>query len=540
VRICARRPHDERPTFDDIEGLQSCKRGLAYVWLHYVYEPLFFRRRAEEARACAEQSPRKLASRTRSTLELEEAVDIADEEPFVARLPSNPRLFVEPCDQHVRPDVCEVQRTMPQRRESLRDSLEEWRASLLGLNERVGLLRRLRTQTWSRHFFSRVPLHVRRGSEFDSAAGALLAATTPELLSGVHVCFYSADRVAELGVDSGGLTREFFDLAIRGLVAPSDRTPSKNVVRQDSGLSNRDSSDGEPMFREQADRALMLIPSSRPRAMYMALGRLVAAALVHASRGDVALPMMLNDCLLKYMVGQPVTAADVRRRDPIYFKNRIESLLHPGGIEEMAEILGVDRLTFEEEGNELVPNGKQIGVTPDNVERYVGCLSEAYICGGVRSELSHFLSGFHCIVPKEILNRCSITFADLGMLLSGVPQLDVNEWQQHSVFVAAGVSKHVAQLHSEWFWSLLTEWPQSEKAAVLAFVTGCSRLPAVGFSGLDPHFTVEVVQSQGDALPTAHTCKNSLSIPAYPSQAVLKSKLELAVHEGTGSGFDFR
>mmetsp|Transcript_129831 Transcript_129831/g.415286 ORF Transcript_129831/g.415286 Transcript_129831/m.415286 type:complete len:127 (-) Transcript_129831:42-422(-) len=126
------------------------------------------------------------------------------------------------------------------------------------------------------------------------------------------------------------------------------------------------------------------------------------------------------------------------------------------------------------------------------------------------------------------------------MLLSGVPRLDLREWRRHAVVRAAGVDRSLAQKVAEWLWTVLAEWVQEDRALVLAFATGCSRLPAVGFSGLEPAFTVEVVPGDHThALPTSHTCLNSLTIPVYEGHEELAKKLALAAREGAGS-FDLR
>lgn len=289
------------------------------------------------------------------------------------------------------------------------------------------------------------------------------------------------------------------------------------------------------MFCEQPDRALMLVPSARPLAVYYGLGRLTAAALVHASYGEAALPMPLSDCMLKYLTGEAITAADVRRRDPLYFRNRIEALLMPRGVEETAAALCVDHLAFMEGDIELVPGGGDIAVTAENVHDYVRLLSEEYVCGTVRKELSEFLSGFHDVVPEALLQRCGLNFSDLGVLLSGVAHLDIAAWRTHAEVRPAGVSETVAAAVAAWLWVALEEWPPEDRSAVLAFATGCSRLPSVGFARLDPPFTVEVVPCSRGQLPTAHTCFNCLTLPAYGSFEELARKLAFAVREGAAS-----
>ncbi len=36
-------------------------------------------------------------------------------------------------------------------------------------------------------------------------------------------------------------------------------------------------------------------------------------------------------------------------------------------------------------------------------------------------------------------------------------------------------------------------------------------------------------------LPRGHTCFNSVELPSYPTKAILKEKLQIAIMEGTGN-----
>merc|ERR1712224_1103617 len=87
------------------------------------------------------------------------------------------------------------------------------------------------------------------------------------------------------------------------------------------------------------------------------------------------------------------------------------------------------------------------------------------------------------------------------------------------------------------FWDVISEMVVEERAKVLAFTCGSSRLPATGFSELKPAFTVQVVSAPVDHLPHAHTCANELCIPPYHSRGDLEEKLRRAVDLDSGFGF---
>jgi len=504
---------------------RSARRGLAYVWLHFFYEPLIYRRRVQAAHEF-------LAGRSRSQLisDVEDAINSAEAKPFRAVLRDD---FWHQQDTQV-----ETRDTLMQRRLLLRAELElqlqrqQWKESSSGRGfAAVSCSFRLRVDPKQRHYFGKVPLEVKRGSAFDSAVEAILAAKPSHLLSGVHVRFHESGGFAEAGVDSGGLTREFFELAIKELSDASQPSRPTRQQRQQPTFRRSVSVEGigEPMFCQQADGSLMLAPSSRPPAVYFALGRLVGVALVHASYGDSALPLPLSDTLLKCMVGTPITAADVRKRDPIYYKNRIEAVLSVQGRHMVTAALMEEKLLFVEGGRELKPGGAAEEVTDANVMEYVALLSEDYVCGDVRTEISEFLAGFHDIVPRKLLQQVGLSWVQLGNLLSGVDHVDIEAWRRYSQVRAAGVAEEEALGVANIFWDTLEHWPAVERSAVLAFASGCSRLPACGFALLDPPFTVEVTPRSGK-LPTSHTCFNTITLPAY-AQEVLEKKLAFAIHE---------
>ena len=125
--------------------------------------------------------------------------------------------------------------------------------------------------------------------------------------------------------------------------------------------------------------------------------------------------------------------------------------------------------------------------------------------------------------------QVGLSWVQLGNLLSGVDHVDIEAWRRYSQVRAAGVAEEEALGVANIFWDTLEHWPAVERSAVLAFASGCSRLPACGFALLDPPFTVEVTPRSGK-LPTSHTCFNTITLPAY-AQEVLEKKLAFAIHE---------
>ncbi|CAM9439656.1 unnamed protein product [Heterosigma akashiwo] len=66
------------------------------------------------------------------------------------------------------------------------------------------------------------------------------------------------------------------------------------------------------------------------------------------------------------------------------------------------------------------------------------------------------------------------------------------------------------------------------------FATGSPKAPLGGLGRL--RFKVQRAGPDGDALPTAHTCFNTLLLPEYATAAKLRERLLVAVRECEGFG----
>jgi len=89
----------------------------------------------------------------------------------------------------------------------------------------------------------------------------------------------------------------------------------------------------------------------------------------------------------------------------------------------------------------------------------------------------------------------------------------------------------------------MEELDRAEKGNLLQFVTGSSKVPAEGFSGLqgmngpESFQVTRIVTNDPMRLPQGHTCFNQLDLPEYPSKEVLRERLTLAITETAGFGF---
>ena len=241
----------------------------------------------------------------------------------------------------------------------------------------------------------------------------------------------------------------------------------------------------------------------------------------------------------KHILGIPSDYTDVQSIDPGY-ANSLQWLLD-NDISEFEQDLG---LTFSEDqvvlGENRVVELKQGGaseaVTEYNKGEYVELVTEYKMTSGIRPQINSFLEGFNTIIPASLVAIFSEN--ELELLMCGIPHIDPEDWQMNTCYQNYDPTDQVIG----WFWEVVQEFPPENRALLLQFTTGSSKVPLGGFAGLQGSgeivpFTISKMHDTGK-LPTASTCFNLLKLPSYKSKETLHTMLKVAIKYGA-EGFDF-
>ncbi|KAG6619605.1 HECT E3 ubiquitin ligase [Phytophthora cinnamomi] len=193
--------------------------------------------------------------------------------------------------------------------------------------------------------------------------------------------------------------------------------------------------------------------------------------------------------------------------------------------------------------DELKPGGKDIPVTDANKEEYLTLLLKHKMFAGVGEQLAALLQGLYDVLPRSLL--AVFDYQELELLLCGVPSIDVADWESHTdvryVRAEQGFNSPTSseQQVVQWFWEAVRVFSQEERARLLQFVTGTSRVPAEGFRALLSHdghirrFGLQLVSIGAPPTglyPKAHTCFNRLDLPVYRSYEELVTYLTLVIN----------
>jgi E3 ubiquitin-protein ligase HUWE1 len=80
----------------------------------------------------------------------------------------------------------------------------------------------------------------------------------------------------------------------------------------------------------------------------------------------------------------------------------------------------------------LKPDGDTIEVNRDNLMEYIRLMLDYKLGRECAAQLNAFLDGFHNLIPREEMSMFGPD--ELGMLISGVPEIDSDEFANHVVY----------------------------------------------------------------------------------------------------------
>lgn len=264
-------------------------------------------------------------------------------------------------------------------------------------------------------------------------------------------------------------------------------------------------------------------------------GQAVGMALLHRQLLGVSFCRVFY----KQLCGKPADYSDAALLDPEYAQS-LKWILDNDITD-----CGLD-LTFstttehfgQSVQTELIPNGANITVTEENKQGFVHLLASQKLTGAVRSQMAAFKRGFYELVPPYLVSI--FHEGELEILLSGTAEIDAADWEQNAQYTGY-TCDHPNILR---FWEVVRGMSQEERANLLKFTSGTSRLPPGGFANLRGSNGVQLFTISEDSsedpnrLPTASTCFNLLRLPHYESTDDMRKHLCMAGNYSS-EGFGF-
>ena len=378
-------------------------------------------------------------------------------------------------------------------------------------NKRNYFTRRLHSRSEVRHPQPPLQIQVRRDQVFMDSYRSLFFKSPEEMKYGkMSIRFHGED-----GVDAGGVTREWFQVMARQMFNP------------DYALFIPVASDRTTFHPNKLSHI-----NPEHETFFKFIGRVIGKALYEGR----ALDCHFSRAVYKRILGRPVSIKDMETVDLDYYKSLLW-MLENDISDIITETFSIENEAFGvTEIFDLIEDGRNIPVTEENKHEYVQLVVEYRLTGSVKTQLEFFLNGkqpywrmkvlanqckgFHDIVPAELISI--FNEQELELLISGLPDIDVDDWKNNTDYQNYSLSSPQIQ----WFWRAVRSFDKEERAKLLQFVTGTSKVPLNGFKELEgmngfSRFNIHRDYGNKDRLPSSHTCFNRESItfsfyfPAY-------------------------
>lgn len=358
-----------------------------------------------------------------------------------------------------------------------------------------------------RYRFGGVRIKVRRDHLFEDSYHQIKPRKAEELRGRLTVQFAN-----EPGIDAGGLLKDWYQELSKQIFNP-----------------------GYALFIQSADGAFQPNKDSHVNAHHLDFfefcGRVIGKAIFDGANMDV----YFTRSFYKHILNKNVVWKDLEAVEPDYYKNLKWTLNND--VTHLGMTFSKDYSSFGEmKAIELIPGGHSIAVTEENKKEYVQLLAQHHMTSTIEEQTKAFLKGFYELVPRDLISL--FNELELELLIAGLPDIDIEDMKRNTEYTGYRVDSPAIN----YFWNIVKRYSQEERALLLQFVTGSSKVPLGGFSALQgmsgpQKFHIVRIAGEVDRLPTAHTCFNQLDLPEYCSEEELELKLGLAIKETAGFGF---
>eukprot|EP00804_Cyclotella_cryptica_P013242 CCRYP_007021-RA/>CCRYP_007021-RA protein AED:0.07 eAED:0.07 QI:1533/0.88/0.9/1/0.88/0.9/10/126/925 len=333
----------------------------------------------------------------------------------------------------------------------------------------------------------------------------------------IVVNYLSQVGTKETGVDVGGLFKEFW-----------------------TDLSNLAFDPNYALFRvtEAGSTSLYPNPSSKLAhgsdhiILFEFLGRILGKALYEG----ITIQPQFAHLFLSFLRGDHQylhLLTDLSTIDPQLYNNLMFLKTYSGDASDLCLAFTVANDDFGVSEVPLIPNGANIEVTNDNKRRYIYLVAKHHVCDRIKEQADAFTRGLWEVIDRSWLRL--FNEPELQVLISGPSdgKIDISDMKSNTRYTGgySMLDRNIIR-----FWSVVSSFAPKQQADLLRFVTSCERPPPLGFASMNPPFTIQRVgiMRDGDKLPTSSTCFNTLKLPTYSSEKVLKERLLYSIQAGAG------
>lgn len=343
-----------------------------------------------------------------------------------------------------------------------------------------------------------------------------------DLRQRIVVSYLSEVGARETGVDVGGLFKEFWtDL-------------SALAFNPDYALFKI--AEGSPNMSMYPNPLSKLAHGQDHVVLFEFLGRILGKALYEG----ITIQPQFAHLFLSFLRGDHSylhLLTDLSTIDTTLYNNLMFLKTYKGDVNDLCLNFTVSTDDFGVRGSEaevpLVEDGVNVAVTNENKRSYIYLMAKYHCSDRIKEQSSAFTRGLWDVIDRSWLRL--FNEPELQVLISGASdgRIDVADMKSHARYTGGYtmLDRNIVR-----FWSVVNKMSPKHQADLLRFVTSCERPPPLGFSSMNPPFTVQRIgiMRDGEKLPSASTCFNTLKLPTYSSEKVLRERLIYAIESGAG------
>lgn len=424
-------------------------------------------------------------------------------------------------------------------------------------------------------------LRIRRANIYADAFSQLMAIVTKggnaggALADGLlraqwHITFVdTVTNSEEAGIDHGGVFKEFIELVLQQCLDPSyglfvsvsTNDGANKVGDDDENLLSSSSAATKSTQNKRGHPAKDTYPNphalhflsmiadgssashrghstqsqfneAEMRLHFRFVGLLVAKAIYEG----IVVNAPFAPFFLQSVLGRGCSIDDLKAIDPQQHKS-LMLLKEMDNVSDACLYFCIDDEVLGETVTvDIIPNGREILVTNDNVIRYIHMLAHYRLVKSIKPQTEAFVQGLSDVLSFKWLSVFNAI--ELLQLIKGsATRLDISDLKKNVKLVGGfNANDRTLQL----LWEVLEELSAEDQGRFLQFCTGSSRPPLLGFGSMSPPFSIRRAAEEGasssggsifnvfvdiDRLPSASTCFNLLKLPPYMSKSNLKDKL---------------
>ncbi|BDD59438.1 hypothetical protein MPDQ_002997 [Monascus purpureus] len=396
---------------------------------------------------------------------------------------------------------------------------------------------------------------IRRESVFEDAFDQFYG-LGEGLKEPIQISFIDRFGTVEAGIDGGGVTKEFLT-SVTSEAFKSSSDEAKLFEENDQHLLYPNPAAVEhrkELLRQQGFVASSPDWNEHVRDLlrrYEFLGRIIGKCLYEGILVDVNFaPFFLLKWALTGGTGSAQKESayranlnDLKDLDEGLYQGLLQLKNYPGDVEDFSLNFTVtDTIPLSNSRNktitrDLKPDGSNTPVTNQNRLVYISYIARYRLQVQPSMQTNAFLQGLGQIIQPSWLSM--FNQAELQTLVSGDSgDIDVADLRRNTLYGGIYTIGDDKEEHPtvKLFWEVMESMTNEERQKVLKFVTSTPRAPLLGFSHLNPRFSIRDSSEDQDRLPSTSTCVNLLKLPRYSNARTLKEKLLYAVN--SGAGFD--